>query len=486
MAFTLENYHAKAIKDYGLHDSWPQEVLTEAKLIPVKVNKDQNFLDLPFVTIDGEDAKDFDDAIYCEMVPEGFNLKVAIADVSYYVKEQSAIDLEALNRATSTYFPKKVIPMLPEILSNEICSLKPEKYRRTMMADVVLDKTGTIVRYEFKQVMIKSSARLTYNQVNLLFQDKNTFAGNSFEQSLAAALTLYQLLLKNKKSRGALDLDIGEPMLSFNKDKIKEIKLRSRLASHSLIEEMMLIANICAADFITKNFNKGVYRNHEYPESLKIDRLSQGLKKRNINWGGSEEEVNNLFTLANNVKSRSDSNVIHMMILQAMQRAAYETKCKGHFGLKFNLYTHFTSPIRRYPDLIVHRLIKTALDGSKPDTDQLENILEHCSQKERDAEFASKQVIQNLICEYSKKFIGQKFTGFITGVKDFGLFVDMPDLYTTGMLHISELPSDHYRFNARNQSLDGRRRGNKFTIGDKIEVHIGEIYELEGKISLYY
>ena len=200
MAFTLDNYHTKAIKDYGLHDSWPQEVLTEAKLIPVKVNKDQNFLDLPFVTIDGEDAKDFDDAIYCEMVPEGFNLKVAIADVSYYVKEQSAIDLEALNRATSTYFPKKVIPMLPEILSNEICSLKPEKYRRTMMADVVLDKTGTIVRYEFKQVMIKSSARLTYNQVNLLFQDKNTFAGNSFEQSLAAALTLHQLLLKNKNN----------------------------------------------------------------------------------------------------------------------------------------------------------------------------------------------------------------------------------------------------------------------------------------------
>ena len=175
-----------------------------------------------------------------------------------------------------------------------------------------------------------------------------------------------------------------------------------------------------------------------------------------------------------------------MMILQAMQRAAYETKCKGHFGLKFDYYTHFTSPIRRYPDLIVHRLIKAKINNLDSDTSQLETILEHCSQKEKDAEFASKQVIQNLICEHCKQFRGQKYSGFITGVKDFGLFVDIPDLYTTGMLHVSELPSDRYRFNARNQSLDGKRRGNRFALGDKIEVTIGEIFELEGKISLYY
>ena len=330
--------------------------------------------------------------------------------------------------------------------------------------------------------MIRSAARLTYNQV-----EQNSFTGESYAQSLSAASILHKQLKASKQQRGALDLNIGEPVLVFDKsNKVKKILPRSRLNSHSLIEEMMLIANICAADFLRKNYNESVFRNHEHPESIKIDRLSQGLKKRNINWNGSPEEVENLYMLAKNVSSRKDVNIIHMMILQAMQRAAYETKCKGHFGLKFDYYTHFTSPIRRYPDLIVHRLIKAKINNLDSDISQLETILEHCSQKEKDAEFAAKQVIQNLICEHCKQFRGQKYSGFITGVKDFGLFVDIPDLYTTGMLHVSELPSDRYRFNARNQSLDGKRRGNRFALGDKIEVTIGEIFELEGKISLYY
>ena len=482
MAYTLDDFHLKAIQDYGLDAVWPQEVLTEAKLIPNEVERDKDFLDLPFVTIDGEDAKDFDDAIYCEIVPEGFNLKVAIADVSFYVTNDTPMDVEALRRSTSTYFPRKVIPMLPEQLSNDVCSLKPNKYRRAMLADVLLDKSGMIISYQFKQCMIRSAARLTYNHV-----EQNSFTGESYAQSLSAASILHKQLKTGKQQRGALDLNIGEPVLVFDKsNKVKKILPRSRLNSHSLIEEMMLIANICAADFLRKNYNESVFRNHEYPESIKIDRLSQGLKKRNINWNGSPEEVENLYMLAKNVSSRKDVNIIHMMILQAMQRAAYETKCKGHFGLKFDYYTHFTSPIRRYPDLIVHRLIKAKIDNLDSDTSQLETILEHCSQKEKDAEFASKQVIQNLICEHCKQFRGQKYSGFITGVKDFGLFIDIPDLYTTGMLHVSELPSDRYRFNARNQSLDGKRRGNRFALGDKIEVTIGEIFELEGKISLYY
>ena len=311
MSYTLDDFHVKAIQDYGLDAVWPQEVLTEAKLIPSEVEKDNSFLDLPFVTIDGEDAKDFDDAIFCEIVPEGFNLKVAIADVSFYVTNNTAMDIEALRRSTSTYFPRKVIPMLPEQLSNDVCSLKPGKYRRAMLADVLLDKSGMIINYQFKQCMIRSAARLTYKQV-----EQNSFTDESFAQSLSAAFVLHKQLKASKQQRGALDLNIGEPVLVFAKsNKVKKILPRSRLNSHSLIEEMMLIANICAADFLGKNYKESVFRNHEYPESIKIDRLSQGLKKRNINWHGSPEEVENLYMLAKNVSSRKDVNIIHMMIL---------------------------------------------------------------------------------------------------------------------------------------------------------------------------
>ena len=219
MAYTLDDFHLKAIQDYGLDAVWPQEVLTEAKLIPNEVERDKDFLDLPFVTIDGEDAKDFDDAIYCEIVPEGFNLKVAIADVSFYVTNDTPMDVEALRRSTSTYFPRKVIPMLPEQLSNDVCSLKPGKYRRAMLADVLLDKSGMIISYQFKQCMIRSAARLTYNQV-----EQNSFTGESYAQSLSAASILHKQLKAGKQQRGALDLNIGEPVLVFDKsNKVKNI-----------------------------------------------------------------------------------------------------------------------------------------------------------------------------------------------------------------------------------------------------------------------
>ena len=487
-AITISDYHNKAINDYELNSSWPEKVLIESKIIEDKFIEDNDKLEeFPFITIDGEDAKDFDDAIYCSATNNGFHLKVAIADVSYYVKAGSSIDKEASKRTTSVYFPQKVIPMLPENLSNELCSLKPNKRRRALCIEIDFDKDGVINKYQFKRGIIKSSARLTYSQVEKFYLDEYQGLEGSYVDSLESSFYLCKKLIAQRKMRGALDFEISEPAINLDKEKkIKSLYQRKRLFSHKLIEELMLAANIVAADFIEKNFDHGIYRVHETPESVKIDRLSQILKRRGINWHGNIEDVQNLSNFLQKISKRKDASILNTLVLQSMQRAEYKTKNKGHFGLKFDRYTHFTSPIRRYPDLLVHRMIISILDKKKINTDLLEEVLEYCSKKERDAEFASKQVIQNLLCEYANNFRGKNFSGFITGVKDFGLFVDIPDLFTSGLLHVNNLPDDYYRYNARNQTLDGRRRGNKFSLGDEIKVFIEDIKELEGKISLYY
>ena len=487
-AITISDYHNKAINDYELNSSWPEKVLIESKIIEDKFIEDNDKLEeFPFITIDGEDAKDFDDAIYCSATNNGFHLKVAIADVSYYVKAGSSIDKEASKRTTSVYFPQKVIPMLPENLSNELCSLKPNKRRRALCIEIDFDKDGVINKYQFKRGIIKSSARLTYSQVEKFYLDEYQGLEGPYVDSLESSFYLCKKLIAQRKMRGALDFEISEPAINLDKEKkIKSLYKRKRLFSHKLIEELMLAANIVAADFIEKNFDHGIYRVHEMPESVKIDRLSQILKRRGINWHGNVEDVQNLSNFLQKISKRKDASILNTLVLQSMQRAEYKTKNKGHFGLKFDRYTHFTSPIRRYPDLLVHRMIISILDKKKINTDLLEEVLEYCSKKERDAEFASKQVIQNLLCEYANNFRGKNFSGFITGVKDFGLFVDIPDLFTSGLLHVNNLPDDYYRYNARNQTLDGRRRGNKFSLGDEIKVFIEDIKELEGKISLYY
>jgi len=248
----------------------------------------------------------------------------------------------------------------------------------------------------------------------------------------------------------------------------------------------MLAANISAADFLSHHAEQGIYRIHEHPESLKVERLSQVLRNRGINWKGDREDINNLAPFINKLNKREDASILNMLILQSMQRAEYSTVNKGHFGLKFDRYTHFTSPIRRYPDLLVHRLIIATLTKKDFNFDGLQLTLEDCSIKEKSAEFASKQVIQNLICTYVKEFSGKNFSGYVTGVKDFGLFVEMPELFTSGLLHVNDLPNDFYRYNARHNCLEGKRRGNKFSLGDRIDVYIGDVKELEGKISLYY
>ncbi len=487
-ALKISDYHNKAIEDYGLNAIWPEKVLIESKVIEDKFIEDAHEMEkFPFITIDGKDAKDFDDAIYCSATNDGFHLKVAIADVSYYVKKGSSIDKEASRRTTSVYFPQKVIPMLPENLSNELCSLQPNKRRRVLCVEIDFDKDGLINKYQFKRGIIKSSARLTYSEVEEFYLNKYQGLDGPYVDSLESSFHLCKKLLAQRQMRGALDFEISEAAINLDKEKkIKSLYQRKRLFSQKLIEELMLMANIAAADFIDKNFDHGIYRVHETPESIKIDRLSQTLKRRGINWHGNIEDIQNISNFLQKISKRKDSSILNTLVLQSMQRAEYKTKNKGHFGLKFDKYTHFTSPIRRFPDLLVHRMIISILDKKKVNTDLLDEVLEYCSQKERDAEFASKQVIQSLLCEYANNFRGKNFSGFITGVKDFGLFIDIPDLFTSGLLHVTDLPNDFYRYNARNHSLDGRRRGNKFSLGDEIKVFIGDVKELEGKISLYY
>jgi ribonuclease R len=485
--YQLSDYHQKALNDYGLDDTWPDGVLINAKNIEDQFLDDKHRLeDFPFVTIDGEDAKDFDDAIFCSQNDDGFHLKVAIADVSHYVKPDTPIDKEASRRTTSVYFIRKVVPMLPENLSNVLCSLQPQKRRRALCVEINFDKQGIIKDYKFDRGIIKSAARLTYNQVEG-YMNISSVPDDSFKESLQASFILFNQLLKQRTQRGALDFKIAEPTIKIDKDEnVIDVIDRSRLTSHKLIEEFMLAANIVAADFLEKNCKKGIFRVHGNPESIKIDRLSQTLKRRSINWQGDIEDIQNLPFFLEKIQNRKDASILNTLILQAMQRAEYTTENIGHFGLKYKKYTHFTSPIRRYPDLLVHRLIIATLSNEAVEDQELQSLLEYCSAQEKSAEFASRQVIQNLLCEYAANFKGKSFKGFITGVKDFGLFIDIPKLFTSGLLHVNDLPNDYYRYNARNYSLEGKRRGNKFSLGDEINIYIGDVRELEGKISLYY
>ena len=482
----IDNFHHKAISDFALRGEWPEDVLIQTKTLEDgKILEDGNS-DLAFVTIDGADAKDFDDAIFCERRNKNFILKVAIADVSFFVKPGSPLDTEAQKRATSVYMPKKVLPMIPKKLSNDLCSLVPYQPRRVLVAEIVFDADGELLNYNFVRTSIRSVARLTYDEVNDFFT--NGFPVEAkFVDSLTQSKILFQKLSEKRATRGALDFTLPEPYFTFEQNgEIKNVRSRSRGTSHRIIEEFMLIANICAADFLKNHYQKSIRRIHDYPDAQKIERLSNILKKRGINWEGSPEDLENLSIFLKNISKRPDAQILNTLILQSMQRAEYSTKKIGHFGLMYKNYTHFTSPIRRYPDLLVHRMIISILEKIEFDSDFLEDLLVHCSERERSAEFASKQVLQNLLCEHAKKFSGHRFHGFISGVQEYGLFVEIPKLFTSGMLHISEMPTDNYKYDSWSKTLKGNRRGNNFNVGDQIEVEIGNINAFEGKISLHY
>ena len=477
-----------AISMHELPTHWHSDVLKEAEFVSNKKKSAKYRRDLrniPFATIDGEDAKDFDDAIYCVKNTSGYKLYVAIADVSFYVEANSKLDKEAKKRGTSIYFPETVIPMLPEILSNGICSLRPNEDRCAMVCEMSIGLDGTRKKYKFYSGLINSQARLTYNQVEKHINLSKDLNNEAVRDSINHLHELTNKRLKLRKSRQALEINPIEAILELNKNKeVKNIIIKKPLFAHKLVEESMLLANESAAEFMHDRLDLGVYRIHEDPDPSKLETLKKHFKvPAQISKKSSPLEVINS-CLKEAHEKKDDTGQI--LVLQTLARAEYSTNNLGHFGLQLKQYSHFTSPIRRYPDLLVHRLINASLAHKKPNIRQneLQDECESSSMLERRAEKASRQVEQVLICSYLKNKIGASMDGVITGVTDFGLFINLERYFISGLLHVSDLPDDRYQYLQDRGALKGRRRGGIYKLGQKIKVKITAIFPLERKINL--
>ncbi|SEL39360.1 ribonuclease R [Nitrosovibrio tenuis] len=432
---------------------------------------------LPLVTIDGETARDFDDAVYCERDGKGYKLYVAIADVSHYVRPLDVLDREAFNRGNSVYFPRRVIPMLPEVLSNGLCSLNPQVDRLCMVCEMSLDDAGNFREYRFFQAVMHSHARLTYTKVAAMLEDPKGEEARHYESLLPGIQLLYKLfkvLLKARKKRGAIDFETIETQMIFNdQGKIERILPVKRNDAHRLIEECMLAANVCASDFLQKHKQPTLYRIHEGPTPEKLVALRDFLKEFGVQLGGGNQPTAKDYarTLAK-IKDRPDAQLLQTVMLRSLSQAVYSPDNIGHFGLAYESYTHFTSPIRRYPDLLVHRAIKAVLNSSVYSPGDWHELGEHCSQTERRADDASRDVESWLKCYYMQDRIGEDFDGVISGVTGFGLFVALDGIYVEGLVHISELPSDYFHFDAAKHMLLGERSGRRYRLGDRIRVKL--------------
>ncbi|HSD55321.1 MAG TPA: ribonuclease R [Burkholderiales bacterium] len=444
--------------------------------------------EFPFVTIDGETARDFDDAALCEREGRGFRLRVAIADVSYYVQPNDALDLEARNRGNSVYFPRRVIPMLPERLSNGLCSLNPDEDRLTMVCDMSVSSRGEIERYEFYAAAIRSHARLTYNQVARALYEKPAAADGVVAPLLGRLEALDQVfraLLTARARRGAIDFETVETVLEFDvRGKIARIVPAPRNDAHRLIEECMLAANVCASDFLQKRGHKALYRIHEGPTPEKLEALRQFLKSFGLHLGGGDEpHAKEYAKLLTQVKKRPDVLLLQTVLLRSLQQAVYSPENVGHFGLAYESYTHFTSPIRRYPDLVIHRAIKAALAGQIYAPGKWDDLGKHCSMTERRADEATRDVQSWLKCYYMRGRVGEEFDGSISAVTGFGIFVALDDVYVEGLVHISELGSDYFRFDAVHHALRGERTGKTFRLADRVRVRVVRVDLELGRID---
>ena len=477
-----------AISMHELPSKWHSDLINEAKTVANKKKEAKYRKDLRklnFATIDGEDAKDFDDAVYCVKNSNGFTLYVAIADVSFYVTPGSKIDKEAKKRGTSIYFPETVIPMLPENLSNGICSLRPNEDRCAMICEMSIGLDGERNKYKFYGGLINSKARLTYNQVEKHLKKLSDFKQAGVRDSIKHLKDLTDLRLKLRNQRNALEINPKEAIIELNKNKeVKNIVIKKSLFAHKIVEESMLLANESAAEFMQDRLDLGVYRIHENPDPSKLEVLKKHFKipPKAVKKLSPLEVINLCLEQAN--KNNDDTGQI--LVLQTLARAEYSTNNLGHFGLQLKQYSHFTSPIRRYPDLLVHRLINSSLAHKKIQTRQneLQDDCENSSMLERRAEKASRQVEQVLICSYLKTKIGSTMNGVVTGVTDFGLFINLEPYFISGLLHVSDLPDDRYYYLSDRNALKGKRRGGIYKLGQKIKVKIAAIFPLERKINL--
>ena len=477
-----------AVRKHNLPHIFSQACQKEADCIPDHVlEKDLlgrvDLRNLPLVTIDGETARDFDDAVYAEKVGKNYRLIVAIADVSHYVQPGDAIDRDAMQRTTSVYFPRRVIPMLPEKLSNGICSLNPKVNRLCMVCDMVITYAGNVKEYKFYPAVMRSAARLTYTQVwNWLSTDGNY----PFKQQIDTLYKLYQVLEKKRRQRGAMEFESTETQMLFNDNgKIERIVPVVRNDAHKLIEECMLAANVCAAQFLLKNKHSVLFRNHlgPTPEKLATLREQLGLLGLHLS-GGDQPSPKDYAALSEKIQSRPDRELLQVMLLRSMQQAVYESNNEGHFGLAYEAYAHFTSPIRRYPDLTLHRAIKAVLKGEKYQPDSWQALGVACSFNERRADDASRDVENWLKTYYMQDKVGETFEGRVSGIANFGIFVTLEDIHIEGMVHVSDLGEDYFNYRPEIMAMVGERSGVRFNVGDKVLVKVARADLDTSKIDL--
>ena len=482
----------QTILEYGLPYEFPEEVVKEAESFKEPSAKDRegriDLRDLPLVTIDGEDARDFDDAVYAEKrAGGGYRVVVAIADVSHYVRIGKPLDDEAQERGTSVYFPHYVLPMLPEALSNGLCSLNPGVDRLCMVCDLTLSRAGKVTKFEFYPSVMHSKARLTYTQVAQYLDgdSKALTEDRDVRKSLNTLYQLYETLKGLRAERHAMEFETVETYMTFDElGGIKEILPRTRNVAHKLIEECMLLANVAAAEYCLKNKVPMLYRVHEPPEFSRTQKVKEFVKLLGLKFPDQPTQTD-YQAVIEATKDRIDAPSIHAVLLRSMMQAYYGANNLGHFGLAYEAYTHFTSPIRRYPDLLLHRSIKASLTTKQYPLSgaALDDAGEHFSITERRADEASRSVTSWLKCHYMKQHLGEEFVGIISATAEFGLFVTLKDLYVDGMIHISQLGDDYFVFDQASQNLVGQNRGQSFGLGDEVKIKVAAVNLDDRKID---
>jgi hypothetical protein len=478
-----------AVRKHHLPYQFSEACAKAAKKIPDHVRKSDlkgrvDLRDLPLVTIDGETARDFDDAVFAEKIGRNYRLVVTIADVSHYVRPDDAIDTDAQERSTSVYFPRRVIPMLPENLSNGICSLNPDVERLCMVCDMIITYAGNIKEYRFYPAVMRSHARLTYNQVWDWISDD---LDHPHKAQIDTLYKLFKILQKKRFERGAVEFESVETQMLFDDNgKIEKIVPVVRNDAHKLIEECMLAANVCAAEFLIKNKHTALFRNHLGPTPEKLATLREQLGLLGLQLGGGDNPTpKDYAALAKQFKGRPDAELLQVMMLRSMQQAVYEPHCDGHFGLAYEAYAHFTSPIRRYPDLTVHRAIKAVLNQQTYTPNKSWQALGvHTSFCERRADDASRDVENWLKTYYMRDKVGEIFEGKISGMTNFGLFVTLDGIHIDGLVHISDLGEDYFNFRPEIMAVEGERSGIRFNMGDKVSVRVARADLDTSKIDL--
>jgi ribonuclease R len=482
-----------ALRKHELPFEFSKAAVMETGKLPDAVRKGdwkgrEDLTGLPLVTIDGETAKDFDDAVYCERQGKGYRLLVAIADVSHYVRQGGALDQEAYDRGNSVYFPRRVIPMLPEKLSNGLCSLNPQVERLCMVCDMAISATGEIKQYRFYAAVMWSHARLTYTEVAAALYERDAQTCRKLEALLPHLENLdalFRVLVKARQKRGAIDFETLETRMVFDEhDKIERIEPYERNDAHRLIEECMLAANVCASDFLKEREHPALYRIHEGPTPERLTKLRDFLATFGLQLGGGDDpHAKDYAELMAKIQGRPDKQLLQTVMLRSLRQAIYSPDNVGHFGLAYESYTHFTSPIRRYPDLLIHRGIKAALAGAHYAPGDWSDIGLHCSATERRADEATRDVEAWLKCYYMQDRIGEEFAGSISAVVPFGIFVALDDVFVEGLVHVSELGQDYFHFDEAAHAMVGEKSGRRFRLSDRVKVQLVRVDLDQNKID---